>query len=527
MKIISIGLVLLTCIALGETRESIRLKQKRPGKSVRVQQTQPITQTSGGSANQALMQALTQVQKGQYLQAAPNLFQLSRRADFADDRDQIKFILGSALLEANFNQIAAFQFVEVIKGGNKKYLRSAIEKLSIAADRLGDDTLLNYAIGKVNLQDFPGSLRDMILYRIGEVKTRAGFFAEAEANFAKVPPNSRYFYQARYQRALAMAESNRPKLAAQEFRELAAMRSRFGVHDPIRLAAQMGLARSLYQSQDWDGAIEAYRDIPRDSDQWYQSLFESTWALLRNTQYRSALGQFHSLHSAFFAEDYNPESLILRGITYLYICKFEETQKTIGLFSSIYDPIFETVRRLTDFKEGSIFAKDIQMADEIRNGNATSYRGRMPQMLARRILSEGDINRTLSYIDRLRDEMKRLESSGIGRTQLARYGIRVLNHRMNNATISLGELARIHLLSIRNELKDLKEQASFLELETSTGKAELLKKKISGKSLAGTIDSNHDRTFYVQNGYEYWPFNGEYWIDELGNYHYLGKSSCE
>ena len=41
------------------------------------------------------------------------------------------------------------------------------------------------------------------------------------------------------------------------------------------------------------------------------------------------------------------------------------------------------------------------------------------------------------------------------------------------------------------------------------------------------IDAKMDRSFYVKNGYEYWPFEGEYWLDEIGNYYFLGTSSCE
>ena len=40
------------------------------------------------------------------------------------------------------------------------------------------------------------------------------------------------------------------------------------------------------------------------------------------------------------------------------------------------------------------------------------------------------------------------------------------------------------------------------------------------------VDEKADRKFYIQNGFEFWPFQGEYWLDELGNYHYLGVSAC-
>ena len=54
-----------------------------------------------------------------------------------------------------------------------------------------------------------------------------------------------------------------------------------------------------------------------------------------------------------------------------------------------------------------------------------------------------------------------------------------------------------------------------------------MKKKISEKDLpAEQIDEKSDRDYYIQNGFEYWPFRGEYWLDELGNYHYVGTQAC-
>jgi hypothetical protein len=83
-------------------------------------------------------------------------------------------------------------------------------------------------------------------------------------------------------------------------------------------------------------------------------------------------------------------------------------------------------------------------------------------------------------------------------------------------------------VSVRAELKDLYEQAGFIRYEMINGQKEILKKRISGKDIApDQIDNKISRDFFVQNGYEYYPFQGEYWLDEIGNYQYLGKQSCE
>lgn len=84
------------------------------------------------------------------------------------------------------------------------------------------------------------------------------------------------------------------------------------------------------------------------------------------------------------------------------------------------------------------------------------------------------------------------------------------------------------MIVVKAELVDLFEQEGFIRYEMINGKKEQLKKKVAGKDLPkGQIDEDNSRDYYIQNGYQYWPFRGEYWLNELGNYHYVGTQSCE
>ena len=142
-----------------------------------------------------LNRALRLAQAGQTDAAANALFTLSRRPELAAERPQIKYVLGTMLMDLKLYQTAAFQFVDVIRMKHAKYSRMAIERLSIVADALGDDTILNYAVSRVNLTDFPPKLRDMIYYRLGEITMRSRDFGKASALFEKVGGNSSYYFQ--------------------------------------------------------------------------------------------------------------------------------------------------------------------------------------------------------------------------------------------------------------------------------------------------------------------------------------------
>lgn len=486
------------------------------------------------ASSQQLNSALSLARSGQYLPAASQLFSLSRRNELSAEQMQLKYLTGLMLFELKMYQVAAFQFIDVIRDGNSRYMKQAIEKLSLAADELGDDTLLNYAISKVELSDFPADSRDMLAYRIGEMRLKSKDYSGALASFERVR-SGRYQAPAFYGRGLASAELNQVEDSIKAFRALLASRSGTAVTDTTRVAAHLGLARAYYQKQDWDRAIESYREVPRDHELWHDAIFEMSWAQLRSARFRSALSNFQSLHSTYYEDFYLPESLLLRAIVYLYICKYDEMEKVLSLFERTYGP---ARAKITDFintvKEPMDYYNELdrvaQMRRDIRQGKENRYEGRIPYIIGRYVLREGDIQRSLQYLKHLSDEQKRLKNfpGGWSETPVGKYSQRILVNRMKNAKIQIGEMYRSHLLRIRTELRDFYEQAGFIRFEMINGRKEEIRKSMAGKGLnEEQIDQDTDRNFYVQNGYEYWPFRGEYWLDEIGNYHYLGKQSCE
>lgn len=496
-----------------------------PARNTRARAAAPKT----SPLKQQMNQALALARSGQYEQASNALFQLARRAELQAERPQLKYVLGVMLMEMKLNQVAAFQFVDVIRMGNSKYVRLAIQKLSVVADSLGDDTLLNYAVSKVDLNDFPSQNKDMLYFRIGEIKMKARDFANAFELFSKVSTGSRYYNQAVFQKGLAQLELNQVDTALQTFQTLASSRENAPVTDTNRVSAQIGIARALYQKQDWDASIEAYAQIPRDHFLWHDALFESSWAMLRAARFRSVLSNFHSLHSSYYEDFYIPESLLLRAIVYLYICKYDEMEKVLSLFESTYGPIRA---RIGDFiranNDGMEYFVEIERGQKIKRGEKAPAL-RLPYNVVKNISEQGNVKRAMFYVKRLNDEKGRIDANpGYRSTPVGQYALKVINNRQRNAKLSVGDMVKAHLLNMRVELRDLYEQAGFIRYEMINGKKENLKTKLAGKDLpAEQIDEKIDRTFYVQNGYEYYPFQGEYWLDEIGNYHYLGKQSCE
>lgn len=482
-----------------------------------------------GAMKGQLSDALRMAQGGQYENAANALFSLGRRPELAAERPQIKYILGTMLVELKLYQTAAFQFVDVIRSKHPKYSKLAIEKLSVVADTLGDDTILNYAISRVDLNDFPANLKDMIHFRMGEIRMRNHEYAKASELFSRVHSGSSTYFQAQFNKGLAELEANQPGLAVGTYTRMIEARGRAPVTDTNKVAAQLGLARSYYQKQDWDQAIEVYSQIPRDTLMWHDAVFEQSWAMFRAARFRSALSNFQTLHSAYYEDFYMPEGLLLRAIVYLYICKYDEMEKVLSLFEKTYGPVRSKIGDfLKSTNEASAFYAEVEKAQMIKTTDRSANL-RLPYIVLRNVLDEGDVKRSMNYIDRLAQERARVDSNrAFKASALGQYATKILANRSRNAKFAVGDMVKAHLQNMRVELRDLYEQAGFIRYEMINGRKESMKKKLAGRDLGETqIDDKIDREFYIQNGYEYYPFQGEFWLDEVGNYHYLGKQSCE
>lgn len=491
------------------------------------------TRSSRSVGRSSLQRALELAKAGNYQEASKILFQLSQSSQYKRKRDQIKYILGLMLYQMDLNQVAAFQFISLVKKGRGPYLRQSLEKLSLAADKLGDDTLLNYAISKVKISDFPKVHRDMLLYRIGEHQLNKGQDARAAVTLSKVSMNAKEYPKAKYLQGLAYAKQKKHRESIQAFDDLILSRTDKGITDQSKVAGLIGKARVLYQGNAWDRAIASYRDVPRDSAYWHDTLFESSWAMLRSGKFRSALSNFQSLHSTFYENHYQPESLLLRAIVYLYICKYEEAEKVLNLYNQIYKPVYNQLKSyLSRVKDPYRYYEDImsvRAAYEANGESAANMSYSIPFVLAKRVMQDGAFGRSYSYITGLKAEMQRVESlpATWQNSAIGRYSKNLLQMRVKKAQKKAGRQIKKSMVALRDELYDLFEQEGFIRFEMINGKRDILEKRVAGRELpTSQIDDSQDRSYYVQNGYEYYPFSGEYWLDELGNYHYVGTQSC-
>ena len=490
-----------------------------------------------------LTKAFELVRQKKYQASSILLYKLARGSRYKKKRSQIKYILGLMLIKMELYQVAAFVFYDVISGEirsgrTSKYLRQSLSKLSFLSNILDSDVLLKYIISRIKVKDFPHEQKDLFYYRLGELRLKEKRYSQAARIFKRVDSSSPVYTKALYKTGLAYSKGRKATKALSVFQSLYEMSKNQGVTDDNRVNALLSIARVYYQNKKWDKAIEYYRFIPRDTWQWHNSLFEQSWAMLRSGRYfRSALSNFHTLHSSYYEDRYAPESLLLRSMVYLFICRYDEMGKVLKLFDKIYRPVTLTVRNFSKTTSEKSYFDEIIKADTIKQAlrdrsggkKKTTLKNQLPKLVLNDILDKPSIRSNLNYIKALEMEVLKMKelSSSWRTSSIGLYSRRVLDKRIRNTRTVIGKQVRNQLRRIQSELKDFFEQSDFLKFEMVSAKKENLRKKLIGKGFRSQVTEKENRDFFIANGYEYWPYNGEYWLDELGNYHYVGTQACE
>ena len=466
-----------------------------------------------------LSQALSLVSSGSYAEGAQKLFVMTKKSNLKSIRDEIRYELARALVKMKLFRVASIQFFSVVKTGRPKFARKSLVELSKIASLIGNEQMIQFVVEQGGGSKVKGTHRHSLYYHWGKYKLSQKKYRTSNKYFKKIPRHSPLYSKAQYHLGLSHSERKHTKSAVKAFKNILSKNTK--TTDPARVAALMGIARVYYQRKQWDSAMKYYRRIPRDTPEWHDMLFESSWALLRAGKFRSAMNSFLTLHSSYYDSVYQPGSLLLRGMIYMYICKYEEMEKVLSLFKVTYQPLYKKVNKVLSSSSRYYYTnlnRSIRSSSEV-----------FPVLIAKRISKEYDFELKDRYIKYLQEELQIIQDQPQywRASQIGRYSESLVERHMRIAQSNINKNIRQHLVSVRSELKNFLNQEKYLKYESLRGKRELLKRKIKSKHFGSApITASASRDYFIQNGFEYYPFQGEYWLDELGNYHYVATQSC-
>ena len=111
---------------------------------------------------------------------------------------------------------------------------------------------------------------------------------------------------------------------------------------------------------------------------------------------KSALSVIQTLHTPYYENYFEPESLVLRAILLNYLCQFEEAEKAVKAFNDNYE---NTLEVLSNWTSQTITVADaiaeINFATEVLKNEGASaaaalstYRGKIPFKVTRSVLKD-------------------------------------------------------------------------------------------------------------------------------------------
>lgn len=278
-----------------------------------------------------------------------------------------------------------------------------------------------------------------------------------------------------------------------------------------------GIARSLFGSNDFKKAELIYLDISKDSFVWPEILFEEAWTSYYLNNYNRTLGKLVTYRAPMFDFIFKPEVEVLKALTYLKMCLYEDAKKTVDTF---YDELLNPSRNLRQFL--TTRGKDYKFYYHLMAEYEDNKSSALPivdhiLMATRKDAAYMEMKAGLAAAMGEYNQLRKRSSSSM-RSNLLK-NIKVV---MDEYRKLIGAYVRASMVSKYAELYSAFQGMSFIKLEVLAQRKERLY-----QSSDAPGKKRGDVKYIERNDKQYfWDFNGEFWADELGDYVFALRSEC-
>ena len=506
--------------------------------------------TQGGQKE--MQQGNTFYAQGNYAAASLMFYRVVKNAAGSRFFPTAQFQLGITLYRMGLYHAAIDHFTDIIRTGpSHSYFKQAISYVLTISRKLKNEAMFLGKLRTFSTSTIPPKQRNELFYLLGKYYfQRRDLPLEKRLPLAmdllrKVRTNEPEFY-ARAQYIIGAvydaAIPSQPNNAARAFKSAA--RAAMKIQDKeirqrVFELGILGIARIHYSAKHFSGAARWYQAIPRNSPRWLESLFEMAWSYLRLGRYEETLGLMHTLESPYFKNEYYPELGILRAVGFFERCRYSEVKNIIKAYLERYRPLLASIKDFTkrNPNDGKMFQAliDIQrQQDDNTAGLDDDPSAQMFQRILKLAFRDKPLQVMFSYIKEIDRELSVIESSSAAWKQ-SEIGVELIANLRKDRLKKISEAgarARRRILQAQNELQVMIGQALKIRYETLGAEKDRMSQASNASGgftmkTKGKVDKNRQLiTVSVADDYTFWPFQGEYWVDELGYYRYRIKGEC-
>jgi hypothetical protein len=467
-----------------------------------------------------LEKALDNFNAGRNATAAVGFFQVEETGTARDNRIKAEYYLAQSLNRLGQGFGAFYYYNQIVNAGPQHpYYYKAIEGAVAVIEQSGDEVLGPSVLSKAYAEEFtrlPADVKAKVDYSIALLDYRSGKYDDAEQLLRSASSGNQSYAQALYLQGL-LQQRKSPRDALQTFREILGLQASGRYRDlaGLKELAHLALGRSLYALQRFGEASAEYAQLPRFSRHWDEALFEGAYADLMNDDPGGALGKLHSLHSPHLSDEFAPESLNLTAVIYHQRCLYPQVREVIADFNREYVPMRDQLQVILKSTAGTDpFWQMLQPGDP-----------RLPSAVHHYLQKNERVASMVGYIARLDAEAAQVKSNGeLSQSPLGPDLLDLIGKQKALMAQVAGKFIQGRLADLLHLIEVLDGDKEIVGFETAKGEKELLEANLDVKQRLAV--QSLSRPPMPPSGHEYWPFDGEYWPDEIGYYRFTIKDAC-
>ncbi len=472
-------------------------------------------------------------------------------SDDAGNKQIAEYHLAISLYRLKFFQASYDIFQKIAKRPNHLKFKETLLWLAKLATQLPEPADIISAVGKYSrsqVKRFDNAeqreLYWQLNYMLGRFKYGERKFEEAIQLFESVGRTSPYFVKSQFFMGISYVQLKKSVPAVRSFQRIidAIDEGVEGVEEEQRMRdlANLSMARTFYSAsirldqnnvptideKKLSAAVKYWNLVDVGSEYWLDALFEQSWAYFMAGDYPHSLGNIHTIQSPYFPNSFFPEADIVRMVIYFTICQYEDATSLVAKFQKKYEPIQKELEAVLRRFEGE--ASDNKFYEfllDVRDGKGNLSVG--VKSIVEGSLSDRQLLRHIEYVRVLDQELKQFakapasfKNSPVGADVETAVG-----EARTDAIRKTGVLARKRYTRNVEELREHLRSSQKIIVDITNAQRKKLDEEIATGQWTeedayefGRIDPDEEHVI--------WPFDGEYWRDELGYYRQVVRSNC-
>ena len=480
-----------------------------------------------------------------YFTSAVGFYAIMKNQEWDRLHDTARYYYAESLFRMGLYQASEYQLAEILfEGSESHYFVSSLLKLLAVTYKTEDEKVLFAVLSNVDFEALPKKFANELTYYLGKINFYNGQDEQALKMFSQVKDYSSFYPKAKYFLGVIQVRQQMFADAMKSFTEIKEMPDDKYIGTDIKKLkgmAELALGELYYaaawQSQNklamFNVALNYFSNVGRDNAQWFESLFARTWASLMIGRFDSTLGTVVTLRSPFFTDIYFPEVNIVEAVTYYNLCQYDEVNNVIDYFFSVY-PDYQ--KKMASWLENvstktglDIYKELLVMYKQAQAGENTE----LPEAVLRTILTESLFVRKYNHIKEIERELTIIEKSSdsFKNSVIAQDVSKKMMYQLTTLRNEAGVWLVQRVQNLNNELGQLIADMRAIRFEmTDSMKSSLEKEELYGKEVKEeeeTVQKKSEMNPSVPQNSYYYPFDGEYWEDELGYYFFNVDNLCK